>query len=97
MLDDLFPGSKHIAHIGLSGETPDRLIWEFAKTNGFAITTADADFLQLAETHGSPPQIIRLEKMDYSTEAAANLIRRYSIAIKEFERTARSVFLLRRT
>ena len=58
--------------------------------------TADADFVRLTELHGTPPQVIRLERTDYSTEAAAELIRRYAIAIAEFEKSARAVLILKR-
>ncbi len=96
MLADLFPQSSHISLVGFSGETPDKSIWEFAKQERFAIVTADADFITLANRHGAPPQIIRLERMDYSTQIAAALIRRYAVAITEFEKSARSVLTLRR-
>jgi predicted nuclease of predicted toxin-antitoxin system len=75
----LFPGSSHITQVGLAGETADATIWEYARQNGFAIVTADADFLRLADQHGAPPKVVRLERMDYSTEVAAELIRRYAI------------------
>ena len=96
LLEDLFPGSAHISQVGLAGETPDAAIWDFAKQNQFAIVRADADFLRMADLHGPPPQVIRLERMNYSTEAAAELIRRYAISITEFEKSARSVLILRR-
>ena len=63
---------------------------------GLAGEKPDADFLRLADLHGPPPQVIRLERMNYSTEVAAELIRRYAIAITELERSARSVLVLRR-
>jgi predicted nuclease of predicted toxin-antitoxin system len=94
---DLFPDSTHTTLVGLSGETPDRSIWEFAKEQGSTIATADSDFLRLGEVYGPPPKIIRLEKMNYSTELAASLIRRYAVAIKEFERSAKALLILRRT
>jgi hypothetical protein len=50
----------------------------------------------MADLQGPPPQVIRLERMDYSTEAAAELIRRYAIAITDLEQSARSVLILRR-
>jgi predicted nuclease of predicted toxin-antitoxin system len=96
MLADLFPGSSHISGVGLGGETPDEVIWEFAKENAFAIVTGDADFLRLADQRGTAPKIIRLERMDYPTKVAAELIRRYAIAIIEFEKSARAVMILRR-
>ena len=96
LLSDLFPGSSHISQIGLVGETPDATIWEYAKQNGFAIVRADADFLRFADQYGAPPQVVRLERMDYSTEVAADLIRRYAIAFAEFEKSAKPVLVLRR-
>jgi len=75
-LEDLFPASSHISLVGLRGETPDAAIWEFAKQSRFTIVTADADFLRLSELKGPPPQVIRPDRMDYSTEVAARLIRR---------------------
>jgi predicted nuclease of predicted toxin-antitoxin system len=96
MLANLFPESTQVTLVGLSGETPDKTIWEFAKAGQFTIVTADADFLRFAESYGAPPQVIRLEKMDYSTQAAAALIRRYAVAITDFEKSARPVLVLRR-
>ena len=95
-LKDLFEGSSHVALLGLSGETPDEVIWESAKANEFTIVTADSDFLRLSAEHGPPPKVIRLERMNYSTRTAADLIRRNAIAISEFEASSRSVLLLRR-
>jgi predicted nuclease of predicted toxin-antitoxin system len=97
MIGDLFPESSHVSLSGFSGETPDRTIWEFAKQHGFLIVTADADFITLAELFGSPPKVVRLEKMDYSTKVAAMLIRRYAIAIVDLEASGKSVLVLRRT
>ncbi len=96
LLDDLFPKSAHITLVGFSGETADRTIWEYAKENNFVILTADADFVRLAERYGAPPQVVQLERMDYSTEAAAALIRRYAVAIVEFGNSAKPVLVLRR-
>ena len=53
LLQSLFPGSVHITQTGLSAGTLDRDIWDYAKRNGFAIITADRDFLTLAKYPGS--------------------------------------------
>ena len=50
---DLFPDSVHVGTEGLL-QTPDCAVWEFAKSNGFSIATADADFYELATTLGPP-------------------------------------------
>lgn len=96
MIEDLFQGSSHVALLGFSGETRDDVIWETAKANEFTIITADSDFLRLSAQYGPPPKVIRLERMNYSTRTAADLIRRNAIAISEFGASHRGVLLLRR-
>jgi predicted nuclease of predicted toxin-antitoxin system len=39
--------NNYVTFIGLTSGTSDREIWEYAKENGFAIVTADNDFLGL--------------------------------------------------
>ena len=92
-----FPGSSQVMLLGLSCETPDETIWEVAREGGFTIVTADNDFLRLSAQHGAPPKVIRLERMDYSTQIAAALIRRNAATIAEFERRHRNVPVLRRS
>jgi predicted nuclease of predicted toxin-antitoxin system len=58
-IEDLFPQSTHVFSVGL-GRVPDSEIWQFARTNGFAILSADADFYELATTLGSPPKVVWL-------------------------------------
>lgn len=82
--------------LGLSGETADEAIWEYAKNHDFAIVTSDIDFVRISGRFGPPPQVIRLDRMDYSTAIAAELIRRRSIAISEFGKSANGVLVLRR-
>jgi predicted nuclease of predicted toxin-antitoxin system len=96
LLEDLFPGSLHIKHVGLAGDAPDSAIWNFAKENGFCIVTADSDFVKLSNDRDVPPQVIRLEQMNYSTAAAATLIRQYAIAIAEFETRGKPLLTLRK-
>jgi len=55
------PGAVHVTQVGLSFGTPDREIWNYAKRNGFAIITADRDFVMMANTLGHPPKVIILE------------------------------------
>lgn len=97
LIEDLFPGSSQVMLLGLSGETPDETIWEVARESGFTIVTADNDFLRLSAKYGAPPKVIRLERMDYSTQVAAALIRRNAVAIAEFESSKRNVLVLRRS
>lgn len=96
MIADLWPDSTHIRTAGFAGETPDEVIWQYAKQNGFAILTCDYDFLGLARRYGHPPQLIHLEEMNYPTRLAAELIRAQAVAISEFEKSYRSVLSLQR-
>lgn len=45
---------------------------------------------------GCPPQVVRLHRMDYTTEIAAQQVRCNAIAIAEFERSAKPVLVLRK-
>jgi predicted nuclease of predicted toxin-antitoxin system len=97
LLEDLFPGSSQVMLLGLPGETADATIWQIARERGFTIVSADADFMRLSEQFGAPPKVIRLERMDYSTQTAASVIRRNSLLIYEFEQSSRTVLLLRKS
>ena len=82
-LTDLFPGSSHVAFEGLLS-APDTRVWEHAKTNGFAIVTADEDFYDLATTFGPPPKVIWLRNCDYPTAVAERVIRSQAIRVVDF-------------
>ena len=96
LLQDLFPGSSQLMLIGLAGETPDEVIWEFAKSAGFTVVTSDTDFIRLSAQRGAPPKLIFLDRMNYSTEIAADLIRRNAVVVSEFEKSTRNVLTSRR-
>jgi predicted nuclease of predicted toxin-antitoxin system len=53
---DLFPGSIHLSQADLL-QSPDFVVSEYAKANGFAILSAGADFFELASTLGPPPKV----------------------------------------
>lgn len=92
---DLFE-SAHLRQFGLQRQTDDEIIYDFARQHGYTIVTADRDFLELARLHGAPSQVIQLQAMDYPTQAAATLIRKYAIAIAEFGQSSRAVLVLRK-
>jgi predicted nuclease of predicted toxin-antitoxin system len=82
-LNDLFPGSTHVALVGLQ-ERPDIDVWEYAAGMRLAIVTADADFYQIASTRGFPPKIIWIPGCDFPTAATEKLIRDQAIRIAHF-------------
>ena len=82
--------------VGLSHGTSDRQIWDYAAQHGFAIITADKDFLEMAEVMGPPQKIILLENCDYPTNVAVRILTANAIRLSEFERNDRSFLILRR-
>jgi len=96
-LAELFPESAHVFDTGLARFTPDRAIWEHARAHGFTIVTADADFLDLADSHGAPPKVIHLENCNYRTAKVEELLRRHAIRIAELEQSSRAVLVIRST
>lgn len=55
----LFPGSTHVCLCGLENKN-DREIWNYARTEQYAILTRDIDFYSLCTLLGCPPKIIHL-------------------------------------
>lgn len=94
-MDSLFPGSKHVTEVGLAANTPDMVIWEYAREHGFAVVSADSDFLDLAARRGRPPAVIHLANCNYRTRLVEDLLRRNSLRIAEFENSDRAVLVLR--
>jgi predicted nuclease of predicted toxin-antitoxin system len=80
---DLFPESDHVDHSGLS-EAGDRDVWDYAKANGFAIVSQDADFAEMAILLRSPPKVIWLRGGNQSTAAISTLLRRHAELILAF-------------
>ena len=93
---DLFPDSAHISQEGLISGSADRQIWDYAKQNGFAIVTADTDFVTMANTYGPPPKVILLENCDYPTGVAVRIISASAILLSQFERDNQALLILRR-
>lgn len=94
-IQDLFPESTHVFSVGLA-RVPDTEIWRYARTNGFAIVSADADFYELATTQGPPPKVIWLRGCDYPTSVVEEILRTQSIRIVDFLNDEdRSVLILK--
>ena len=82
-LAELYPDSAHVADINLI-ESPDREIWEVAKTGNFTIVTTDSDFYELATTIGPPPKVVWLRRWTHPTRDAERVLRREAIRMTEF-------------
>lgn len=74
-LDDVFPDSEHVRNVGLR-EAADHVIWEFAKSKGFAIVSKDDDFHQTSFLHGPPPKVIWVKLGNCSTEDVERVLRK---------------------
>jgi predicted nuclease of predicted toxin-antitoxin system len=96
-LAGLFPGSVHVFDTGLARFTTDEDIWEYARANGFAIVTADSDFLALARSRGTPPKVVQLKHCNYRTSQVEHLLRRHAISIAELEHSSRATLLIQST
>ncbi|SHE69260.1 hypothetical protein SAMN05444274_102123 [Mariniphaga anaerophila] len=57
LLPENYSGSTTVKQEGLTN-SPDKEIWEFAKTNKFIIVTQDSDFNDINSLYGFPPKII---------------------------------------
>jgi len=54
-----FPGSRHVATLGLERASDD-VVWELAAKEGYVIVTKDSDFYQRSMVHGFPPKVVWL-------------------------------------
>jgi predicted nuclease of predicted toxin-antitoxin system len=94
-LADLFPDSVHVGPLGL-GSTPDAVIWEYAKEQGFAFLTKDKDFASLSLVAGAPPKVILLQTGNCSTDKILGILRSNAIRLADFENdTRRGLLILR--
>jgi predicted nuclease of predicted toxin-antitoxin system len=94
-LSDLFPGSIHVSSAEL-GSTPDGIIWDYAKAQGFTFLTKDKDFASLSITWGAPPKVILLQTGNCATPTIEHIIRHNAIRFAAFENdTRRSLLILK--
>jgi predicted nuclease of predicted toxin-antitoxin system len=73
-LADVFPGSTQVRLLGMEG-ADDWSIWQYAKTNGFALVSQDADFADIATLYGPPPKVIWLRCGNQSNDVIEVLLR----------------------
>jgi predicted nuclease of predicted toxin-antitoxin system len=73
-ISDIFPGSNHVRLVGLD-EADDRIIWDYAKANGFTIVSLDADFAEMAALLPPPPKVIWLRVGNEPRARIATLLR----------------------
>ena len=96
LLDSLrveFPDSTHVREVGLRGAS-DEAIWQFARSNGFAIVSKDNDFRQRSFVDGHPPKVIWLAIGNAGTAEVATLLRRERFRLEAFEQDAGAALIV---
>lgn len=73
LVEKAFPDARHVRDFNHQFST-DRQIWNFAKQEGFALLTFDADFNDLALLNGIPPKIIWLRVGNTLTKNLADVL-----------------------
>lgn len=82
-LDATFPGSTQVQLLGMA-TNDDAAIWAYAKAQGFAIVTKDADFVELSALRGIPPKIIWLNLGNVSNAVVRNKLMEHLMTIQSF-------------
>lgn len=84
-IQDIFPDARQVRELGLENLS-DRLIWEYAKDNGFSIVTFDGDFYDFSLVWGHPPKIIWIRTYNQTTQNVADILRKHLITLEEFQK-----------
>jgi len=84
LLADIYADSIHVREANLR-DADDSEIWEYAKSNGYAIVSKDSDFQQRSLLHGAPPKFIWLRVGNCTVKRTEDLLRNYSAAIHTFD------------
>lgn len=82
-LSELYPETTHVHRLEM-GASDDTAIWEFAKANGFAIVSKDADFAERGVLESNPPKVVWLRVGNCSTDEVGRLLRDRYEAIQTF-------------
>lgn len=91
---DLYPGSAHVKTLALTN-TDDRVIWAYARANGFVIVSKDSDFHQRSLLHGHPPKFIYLRVGNCPTSKIVQILKDSFDTIVQFEgRESESILVL---
>lgn len=91
-MQDLFPGSVHVWHVGLGPADTD--IWSYAHDNGFAIVSKDSDFFHMSLMRGAPPKVIWLRVGNDGTKEIEATIRARYVEVATFEMDPAASFMI---
>jgi len=93
LVENLFPGSLHVRDCGLKGSS-DQAVWEYARANGFTLTSKDGDFYQRSLLLGAPPKFIWLCLGNCTGLQLRDLMIKHQQDIRAFELASESVLVL---
>jgi predicted nuclease of predicted toxin-antitoxin system len=79
----VYAGVAHVRDFELE-RADDTAVWTFAKDNGFAIVSKDADFHQRSLTFGHPPKVIWLRLGNCSTSDIEGVLRQQDAVLAVF-------------
>ena len=83
-LTDLYPSSDHVYNIELD-QASDRVLWNYAREQGFILVTQDADFNEMGELLGFPPKVIWIRRGNCSTGEIESILRQSHEAIARLD------------
>jgi predicted nuclease of predicted toxin-antitoxin system len=89
----LFASCEHVFECGGIADD-DRLIWDYAKSNGFAILTKDSDFMHMSDVFKAPPKVVWLRVANAGTNAIADLVFRRIAEFKRFDADSEAALLI---
>ena len=90
-LTDLFPNSEHVRNVNLH-EADDRIVWEYARVNGFAIVSKDEDFHQLSFLYGAPRKLVWVRLGNRTTTDIELALRRHQTDLLKFNADEEGAF-----
>lgn len=90
---DLYPDSAHVKNLALKN-VDDNSIWEYAKTNNFAIVSKDADFYQHNLLYNNAPKFIYLWIANSPTIEIVEILRDNFDTICQFENSESASILV---
>jgi predicted nuclease of predicted toxin-antitoxin system len=82
----------HVRDVGLKA-ADDLVVWDFAKRNGFVITSKDSDLHQRSFVLGPPPKVIWVRLGNCSTDDVERVLRQNFDAITAFYEDNEAAFL----
>ena len=92
-IEPQFPGSVHVADVGLATAT-DEAVWGYARDHGFTIVSKDSDFHQRSFVRGHPPRVVWLRRGNGGTRELIAMVQEHADDILWFGRESEASFLV---